>query len=221
MRKLFATGFIAIYLGSLSFGLFAHMLSTWTVSHPVMYYLVWDMFCGWSAYDSRFHVIAEGESQTYYRLTPAPWGEFHPFGHLGREHYDVFNNHAANIGLNVLKHTEHEPISRVFVVEESWAKKFNLPDAVWKTRYSEPKERTSYFRVRGVVLPDGQITEKHDSWLSYQSARMFADNPRLQADSRSSQPVFMRQDSPSSSAAGSYGNRASRRMTGNVPPSAN
>jgi hypothetical protein len=104
-----------------------------------MYYFVWDMFCGWSAYDSRMHIVAEGESQTFYRLTPAPWGEFQPFGSLGREHYDSFNGHGVNIGMNVLKHTQHEPMVRLFVIEESWAKKYNLPDAVWKTRYDGSK----------------------------------------------------------------------------------
>jgi hypothetical protein len=193
VRKFFAVGFISTYLAALSAGLACHAMGAWTTSHPVMYYFVWDMFCGWSAYDSRMHIVAEGESQTFYRLTPAPWGEFQPFGSLGREHYDSFNGHGVNIGMNVLKHTQHEPMVRLFVIEESWAKKYNLPDAVWKTRYDGSKDRLSYYRVRSVTLPDSQETERYDSWHSYQAGRTFADNPRLQSDSQMNRPLFVRE----------------------------
>jgi hypothetical protein len=190
VRKISAA-FIALYIGALGVGLGAHILNAGTVSHPIMYYLVWDMFCGWSAYDTRMHVIAEGESQNYYRLTPAPWGEFHPYGMIGREHYDTFNNFSAHIGLNVLKHTTHEPITRIFVVEECWAKKFNLPMAVWNSRYDEPKDKLCYYHVRSVTLPDHTVVEKNDAWIARQGARMFADNPRLQAEARTGSPVIV------------------------------
>ena len=31
------------------------------------------------------------------------------------------------MGLNVLKHTQHEPIGRLFVIEECWQKKYSTP----------------------------------------------------------------------------------------------
>jgi hypothetical protein len=185
-----------------------------------MYYLVWDMFCGWSAYDSRIHVVAEGESQTFYRLTPTPWGELHPYGMLGREHYDVFNNHAGQIGLNVLKHTQHEPILRVFVIEESWAKKFNLRPEVWESRYDDPKDKLSYFRVRAVVLPDSQVVEKYDSWMAHQAGRMFGDNPRLQADSKMNQPIFVHENLRPHMGR-PFGVKSHLRAMGSSSPSAN
>ncbi len=220
MRKLLSVGFIGVYLGALGLGLVSHMLGAWNTAHPVMYYIVWDMFCGWSAYDSRIHVIAEGESQTYYRLTPTPWGELHPYGSLGREHYDVFNNHAGQIGLNVLRHTQHEPISRIFVIEEAWAKKYNLQQPVWESRYDDPKDKLSYFRVRAIMLPDSQVTERYDSWMAHQAGRMFADNPRLQADSKLNQPVFVR-ETPRQPVGRPFGSQSHLRFLGTSSPSAN
>lgn len=223
MRKYLAVGFIGLYLSALSFGLLSHMLGAWTGSHFGMYYIVWDMFCGWSAYDIRLHVIAQGESQNFYRLTPAPWGEFHPYGFIGREHYDSFASHGSRLGLNVLKHTEHEPILRVFVVEECWPKKLNLPDAVWNSRYEEPKDPLSYYRIRQIVLPDGQVTANYNSWIAYQSNLMFADNPRLQADSQTNRPMFMADPSGSGRGGGgmAYSETQVLRNPGSNIPSAN
>src|SRR5207302_5649746 len=68
------------------------------------------------------------------------------------------------IGLNVLKHTRHEPITRVFVIEECWPKKFNLPDAIWKMRYDDPKNVQKYYRQRVALLPDGTVTQLFTSW---------------------------------------------------------
>jgi hypothetical protein len=155
-----------------------------------MYYVVWDMFCGWSAYDSRVHIIAEGESGKFYELTPPPWGELHPYGFIGRQHYDSFNNHSARIGMNVLAHTSHEPMTRVFVVEEAWAKKFNLPEAVWLARHGTPKEIEKYYRIRTVLLPDGMNVQNFGSWLSFQSMQALANNPRLHQEASRQRSVF-------------------------------
>lgn len=191
MKRRLAIGFIVLYLGTLNAGNLCHMLGFGTGAHPAMYFIVWDMFCGWTAYDSRAHIIAEGESQKLYELAPPPWGELHPWGNLGRQHYDAINSHCWRIGLNTLKHSAHEPIVRMFVVEETWAKKYNVPDAVWNHRHAEPRDVQKYCRVRTVFLPDGTITENYTSWLSQMTGKMLLDNPRLQAESRSSRSLFV------------------------------
>ena len=61
------------YLGSLGYGIVCHTLNFNTTSHPGMYFVVWDMFCGWSAYANRLHIIGEGEDNKYYELAPGPW----------------------------------------------------------------------------------------------------------------------------------------------------
>jgi hypothetical protein len=153
-----------------------------------MYFVVWDMFCGWAAYSTRNQVIVEGESGQFYEVLPPPWGEIQPYGSLGRRHYDPYQTFCMSMAQNVLKHTDHEPITRIFVLEEAWAKKFNLPDRLWEARYEEPKSPHRYRHVRYVFSSDGIPLQTNNNWLSFQSNLMMAKNPRLQADFRKSRP---------------------------------
>ena len=73
MKRWLATTFIAAYLFILSGGLACHAMGFAVTSHPLMYFIVWDMFCGWCAYTTQTHVIAEGESMKFYELAPGPW----------------------------------------------------------------------------------------------------------------------------------------------------
>jgi hypothetical protein len=191
MKRILAVAFIVGYVGALSLGNACHILRHGVASHPLMYFIVWDMFCGWSAFDSRVHLVAEGESGKYYDLTHAPWGEFHPYGYIGRENYDQFQSHTGSIGLNVLRHTQHEPIGRLFVIEECWQKKYNLRDSVWNRRYDDPMDPQKYYRRRVILLPDGTVTHLYNSWVSFQSGQMLMDNPRLVQDSKRDQSLFV------------------------------
>jgi hypothetical protein len=191
MKRLLTVGFIVVYLGTLNIGIMCHMLGFGVTAHPLMYYIVWDMFCGWAAYDTRYYVVGEGESQKLYDLSTPPWGEIHPWGSLGRQHYDALNNHSARIGFNTLRHTQHEPITRLFVIEEAWAKKFNIPDKVWKTRYDEPKDIQKYHRLRGILLSDGTIVQRQNAWMQYQAQKMLFDNPRLAQQTSRSRSFYM------------------------------
>ena len=181
---------ITAYLGALLFGLIAHGANYHEGSHPSMYFIVWDMFCGWAAYETRTHIVGQGESGKFYELAPGPWGDYHPYGDISRQHYDSFNSYPQAMALNTLKHTEHEPMTRLYVVEESWAKKYNLPDHVWTRRYSEPKMPFSYFRLRTEMTADGKVIRSASPWLSFQTNLTIADNPRLMADISRGQPMF-------------------------------
>ncbi len=110
MKRLIAVGTIFAYLGVLVAGLGSHALNYKTDAHPTMYFIVWDMFCGWSAYEDRTHIIGQGESGRYYDLAPAPWGDYRPFGDIERHHYDPFATHAGNLAMNTLRYSDHEPI---------------------------------------------------------------------------------------------------------------
>jgi hypothetical protein len=181
---------ITTYLGTLLFGIVSHAANFQDGAHPSMYFIVWDMFCGWSAYETRTHIIGQGISGQYYELAPGPWSDYHPYGDISRQHYDSFNLHPQAIAINSLKHTDHELMTRLYVIEEAWAKKYNLPDSLWRQRYSEPKEPFSYFRVRTVMTPEGQPLRGATSWLSYQTDLTISDNPRLMAQSQRG-PMFM------------------------------
>lgn len=189
-RVWLASSFIVVYLTVLSYGLFCHTFKWKSGAHPAMYYVVWDMFCGWAAHEFRHHAIAEGVSGTYYQVLPGPWGELQPFGDLGRHHYDANAATPGKLALNVLRHTSHEDITRIFIIEENWPKKFNMPDDQWAARWDEPKNPKRYFTLRHVVSPEGVVLHTYPDFFTQQNGREVLANPRLAAEATRSQPFY-------------------------------
>lgn len=176
------TVFILGYLGALGYGLFCHAVTFKTDSHPAMYFLVWDMYCGWSAYETRQHVIAEGESGAFYSLTQPPWGSITPYGAHERQTHDYAGTFVIGMARNTLRQTRHEPMTRMFLVEEAWPRKFNLPDELWNRRFPEAKDPCSYYQVRRVTSPDGTVLQDRPTWLARIAHDCLMDNPRLRRD---------------------------------------
>ena len=167
-------GFIGCYLAAMAGGVVSHAVGYGQNAHPLMYYFVWDMFCGWSAQSTRTHVLAEGESGQWYDAGVGPWDSFRPYGELPRVHYDMQGVHAPRLAANVLRHTSHEPIRRLVVVEECWPKKFNLPAEVYARRFGAEKDPVSYFNVRHVVSADGRLVASRPAWADAEHARHLA-----------------------------------------------
>lgn len=190
MKRWLTHATIVLYLAALSWGIFAHTLRAGNGVHPAMYFVVWDMFCGWSSWASKVHIIGEGESGTYYELGPAPWGDLHPFGSLDRQDYDPNAIFSARLAVNCLKHTQHEPILRIFVVEEYWPKKVKLMAGVQTAEGQPPPDFQKYYRVRHVFTGEGQFQQTFTDWLSYQSGICISNNPRLRAETRKSAPFY-------------------------------
>lgn len=184
---------IAAYLSVLVGGIVTHALQYKEHSHPLMYYVVWDMFCGWTCWEQRTHLIGEGESGQFYELGPGPWGDYHPFSNLSRQHYDPFCSHAFRIADNSLRHTTHEPMARIHVVEESWAKKHNLPPFLAKNLepIPLPGQRNTYFHLRKSFSPDGSLIHDGSAWLDVQSHLSLMDNPSLKQKTGYQFPVLL------------------------------
>ena len=180
-KKWAATIFIGCYLSALCWGVMAHALKVGLCGNPAAYFVVWDMFCGWQAYDDRTHIIAEGESGQFYEVVE-PWGEFRPFGDVGRIHYDVSNQLIPRHINNILDHSSHEPIDRVFVAQEIWPKQYNLPDRLWDELYSEPADPISYYHLRAVFTENGQLVSAYPDWFTQQALNSISDNPRLKRE---------------------------------------
>lgn len=204
MKHALAKLTIGLYLSALSLGIVAHAMNFGTSVHPAMYYFVWDMFCGWSAHEIRYHVVAEGESGTYYDVSKGPWSTFSPYGDLSRSQYDAAGNSIHKMAINTLRQTDHEPILRILIAEEVWPKKFNLPDYVWNLRFDEPKDPKSYFWLRNELTPDGKVITNRPTYLSYLFTQTVANNPRLQADTVRGKPFFAIEPSQRTSATGNY-----------------
>lgn len=191
MKRWLSNLVIGLYLTAMSGGIVSYMLNFGPACHPIMYYFVWDMFCGWSSHEIRYHIIGEGESGTCYQLAPGPWLRFMPYGDLDRLHYDVLGNSHRKMALNALKLTDHEPIRRVVMLEEVWPKKYNWSDAVWAMRYDEPKEPMSYYWQRSEMTDDGHVISAVPDYTSYLNSKSIANNPRLVNDTQIGRPSYI------------------------------
>lgn len=181
MKRWSTHAIITIYLGVLTTGVVAHAVQYREHSHPLTYFVIWDMFCGWTAWEQRSHVLAEGESGQFYEVAPGPWGSYSAYSeNVSRQHYDPFAEHMLRQAQNTLAKTSHEPIRRILVVEESWAKKYNLPAHLAAKLTPAPTEKQSYIHIRDMFLPDGTLLEHRGAWLSMQSQAALFDNPRLE-----------------------------------------
>ena len=193
MARRAAIAFIVCYLGILGYGLSAHTIGYKTYAHLGMYFVVWDMYCGWSGWETRTQILAEGESGQYYDVGKAPWGEVCVYGEPDRRHYDIYGLHYFRLADHVARHTEHEPFVRYVVVEEAWSKKYNLPESLWAQRFEEPKEPRTYRRIRSAFSGDGELIATNASFSNWLQGLALGDNPRLQKDMKIHTP-FMTTD---------------------------
>jgi hypothetical protein len=193
MARRAAVCFIVGYLGILGYGLSAHTIGYKTYAHLGMYFVVWDMYCGWSGWETRTQILAEGESGNYYDVGKPPWGEVCVYGEPDRRHYDIYGLHSFRLADSVARHTEHEPFVRYVVVEEAWSKKYNLPDSLWAQRFDEPKEQRIYRRIRSAYAGNGDCIATNPSFSNWLQGLALGDNPRLQKDMKIHTP-FMTTD---------------------------
>jgi hypothetical protein len=185
------------YVGALAFGFCCVATSVVFFSVP-MYFLTFNMYAGWSGYDAKMQIIGEGQSGRFYVLSPGPWGEFNPYSsRLSRQCYDQAFEYGRILMRPGLAYTQHEPILRIFAVEQQYPKKFNLPDAQYEAYYLKPKPQRIYSHTRMVLSPEGEILTQQPTWLRYQDNLAIVDNPRLVANATISRPfVWSAQQAP-------------------------
>ncbi|MEZ6123238.1 MAG: hypothetical protein R3C49_08705 [Planctomycetaceae bacterium] len=83
-------------------------------------------------------------------------GRVHPFGHVARIHYDNTNLLLPRHIDSVLKHTDHEQVDRVFVIEEVWPKQYNLPPSLY-AHYFGRKRSPELLHVRAICTDNGSV----------------------------------------------------------------
>jgi hypothetical protein len=171
---------IVTYLSVLFSGVALHALKYREHDHPLMYYIVWDMFCGWSAWETRLHIVAEGESGAIYSLAPGPWGEYHPFSNINRHHYDSYVEHARRLAMHTLQHSRHEPIQQIVVYEEAWQKKFNLPPELQQTLNPPPGTPQTIVVKRDTYGANGEVIQRGQSFYERMTEQYVTENERLQ-----------------------------------------
>lgn len=177
------------YLCLLVYGVLAHAMGYKKYANLAMYFIVWDMYGGWDGFETRFHLVGEGESGAFYDLTP-PWMELHPYGADKRHNYDYSGRFSGRIASNTLQHTDHEPMVRVMLVEESWSKKFNIPEYLWNRQFEDPLDPYSYYYIRALYEPSGATTQLHYGWRGHLALHSLMSNPRVRGDMARSQPYL-------------------------------
>lgn len=180
---------IAGYLMVLCYGFVAHAFKVNPYGSMANYFFVWDMYCGWNSFEKRTHLVAQGESGQYYDVTP-PWKELQPYGSAKRHDYDSWGFYSGQIAANTLRHTQHEPIREVFLVEQLWSKKYNLPDELWSQRFDGPKEPKSYYYIRSVFSPEGETLKQHFDWETNLAFHSIMDNQSLRSTVARAQPYL-------------------------------
>jgi hypothetical protein len=197
MKRWIINAGIAGYLCALAFG-FVSVAGQVTFFSVPFYFLSFNMYGGWSGYDARMLVLGEGESGRFYVLSPGPWGEFDPYSsRLSRQCYDQAFEYGNILARPGLKHTQHEPILRMFVIEQQYPKKFNLPDDQYEAYYQKPKPQRIYSHTRMIMNPQGEIISQNPTWLRFQDNLAIVDNPRLVADATRNRPfVWSAQQAP-------------------------
>ena len=190
MKRYLIGVFISTYLLALGWGLLAHTFKMGAVCHPFMYFVVWDMFCGWQAFDYRHHIVAEGLDGNYYQVEPAPWGSFKPYSDFERLHYDYKGTFTSNMVKNVLNKTEHPPINRVILIEEFWNKKYNIPDYLYEYAYGREKDQKKYYMVRSTLDEQGLYITRNGSFENVLAASQFMENPRMKQLMHMGKPFY-------------------------------
>ncbi len=188
-KKIGACAFIAAWACCMGAGIVGHALRVGICGNTLSYFVVWDMFCGWSAWDQETHIIAEGSSGKYYEVKE-PWGEFRPFGHRGRIQYDHTNHMLSRHVENILSHTDHERIDRVFIVQEVWPKQYNLPPKLYSEYFEQEQDKVSYFNLRAVCAANGQPVQSYQDWFARQRMASTFDNPRIRQQASSSTSMY-------------------------------
>jgi hypothetical protein len=197
MQRWIVNTVIAGYLVAMAFGLLCVACQVQFFSVPA-YFFTFNMYGGWCGYDARMQVIGEGESGRFYTLSPGPWGEFDPYSsHVPRQSYDQAFEYGSILARPALAHTKHEPILRIFVIEQEYPKKFNLTDAQFEAYYNKPKPQRIYSHVRMALSPQGEIITQNSTWLRYQDNQALVDNPRLVAEATRNRPfIWSAQQAP-------------------------
>lgn len=191
MKRWMVNCLIGAYLSALAWGTFAHTFSYNPQCHPLMYYVVWDMYSMWTAYESRLHIIGEGKSGRFYELSPPPWGTLNPWSKdFDRATCDFTFNYAGKFANNTLRHTRHEPIVQVYAIEEVWAKQYNAPDDLWHRQFAEAKDFTSYFNVVKTISGNGETEQNFTSWRARLLGVSVWNNPRLMREAKELSPMF-------------------------------
>ena len=141
-RRLLALLFIVVYLSLTGFYLVRHAIGH-PLGHELAYFWTWDMFPNYSTESIRRRAIGETASGEYVMLVPNSrhrfrWGVHGDVTRLDIDRRLLFFRRAAVDGIG--RHNTslpNDPVRYVYLAENYWPEKFNLPSDLYRSAYED------------------------------------------------------------------------------------
>ncbi len=167
-RRLLVVGFVLIYLAMGGMFFYFHLLGDSTKWPRMAYFWTWDMFPNYPSFSARRMALGQTQSGKFVKVFPTEKIRFRRGGHRHLTRFDLPRNNAA---LRIATEQTLQAVSAVspvaakdrvtyvFLVENYWPVRFNLPDDLYQKTYDEENPHRRAWRIldEGSVENDGQI----------------------------------------------------------------
>ncbi|MCA9070185.1 MAG: hypothetical protein KDA84_14730 [Planctomycetaceae bacterium] len=160
--------FVLIYLATGALYCYRHLLGDTTQS-AFGYFWTWDMFPNYPSFSARRFALGQTRSGRFVRVFPTEQVRFRRGGNGNFTRFDLPRKDAAlRIAVaNTLElyppETARDPITYVFLVEEYWPVRFNLPDDLYQDAYGDENPNRHSWRI----LDEGRVERNGDiHWTS-------------------------------------------------------
>jgi len=153
VRRILATAFIAAYLGVSAFFLARYAVGD-VLPHAIAYFFTWDMFPGHYCESTRKFAVGRTARGKYVQLVPGPLDQYRagPRGDLSRVDLDRMGRDFRRLAEFSLMQTREtrkdDPVEHVYMFEQYWPNKFNLPDDLYASFTGEAKPERRFWRLR-------------------------------------------------------------------------
>lgn len=176
-RRLPAAIFMAVYLSLTGFYLVQHLLGD-SLGHWIGYFWTWDMFPNYPTVSVRRWAVGETASGRFVRLAPYSghrfrWGVKGDVTRLDLDRRLPYFRLAALEGIR--RHNAAipaDPIRHVYLAEQYWPEKYNLPDGLYRDFYEDTATGQPYWTSSG---EDAGTVPRRKYWRILDEAAVTAD----------------------------------------------
>jgi hypothetical protein len=163
-RRVLVMGLITAYLGMGMLCLYSHLIGD-TGRFALGYFWTWDMFPNYPSFSARRLAVGQTKSGQYVNVFPTANVRYRRGGQGDLTRFDLPRNDAAlrNAVSDTLQANSPEdladPVTYVFLIENYWPVRFNLPEDLYQSVYHGPNPHRQAWRIvdEGMVAGDGEV----------------------------------------------------------------
>ncbi|WP_166820368.1 hypothetical protein [Thalassoroseus pseudoceratinae] len=154
------------YLGMSLWFLGRHAVGD-SASGPVPYLFTWDMFPNYPSWSARRIALVETQSGQYFQILPSRRQQYRRGSEKTHSRLDLPRNddalrQAAEVALADFRSSSassDDPPTYVFLLEQFWPVRFNLPDDLYEAAYGTENPRRKSWRIvdESAVGPNGEL----------------------------------------------------------------